>query len=143
MIIDATSSIVGRLSAYASKKLLNGEEVAIVNAEKAVISGDAVKITARYKARRGMRYMANPEKSAKWPRRPDMFLKKIISGMLPKHSSRGAAALKRLKTYIGTPKQFESQKCEKMPKTADKLSGKSISIEKICANLGWENKAKQ
>ncbi len=137
MIFDANGAIAGRLATIAAKTLLKGEDVVVINAEKAVISGDPAKVTQVYRARREMRMMANPEKSAKWPRRPDALLKKIVSGMLPKHSSRGAKALKKFRAYIGVPKEFESQKTEPLKKASSALSIKSISLEKLCAELGW------
>jgi len=39
-IYDATNQIVGRLATYVAKDLLNGEQVVVVNAEKAVLSGN-------------------------------------------------------------------------------------------------------
>ncbi|HNR58089.1 MAG TPA: uL13 family ribosomal protein, partial [Methanothrix sp.] len=39
MIIDASGMILGRLSSLAASELLAGEEIYIVNAEKAIISG--------------------------------------------------------------------------------------------------------
>ncbi len=89
-----------------------------------------------------MRMMANPEKSAKWPRKPDALLKKIVSGMLPKHSSRGASALKRMRAYIGVPKELEGKKAEVFKKTVANLNYKSISLEKMCVGLGWAHAAK-
>ena len=37
-IIDATDATLGRLSTNAAKRLLKGEEIAVVNSEKAIIS---------------------------------------------------------------------------------------------------------
>ena len=39
MIIDAKNVVLGRLSSFAAKQLLLGEEVDIVNCEEAVLSG--------------------------------------------------------------------------------------------------------
>lgn len=39
MIVDATGLVLGRLASVAAKSLLAGEEVKIVNAEKALITG--------------------------------------------------------------------------------------------------------
>ena len=112
----------------------------VINAEKSCISGNAKKIVLRYGARRTMRNMADPETSAKWPRRPDMLFKKIVSGMLPKHSATGAKALKNLRVYIGVPKELEGKPAEKAKKQVSQLKGKSITLEKICADLGWVSK---
>ena len=38
-IINADGLIIGRMASIIAKRLLNGEEIVIVNAEKAVLSG--------------------------------------------------------------------------------------------------------
>ena len=38
-VVNAEGLILGRMSSKVAKKLLNGEEVVIINAEKTVISG--------------------------------------------------------------------------------------------------------
>ncbi|MFH1328337.1 MAG: uL13 family ribosomal protein [Candidatus Bathyarchaeota archaeon] len=38
-IVDATNLIVGRLASSVTKRLLSGEKIVIINAEKAVFSG--------------------------------------------------------------------------------------------------------
>jgi large subunit ribosomal protein L13 len=40
MFIDAEDCVAGRLASVAAKELLKGSHVYIVNAEKAVVSGD-------------------------------------------------------------------------------------------------------
>jgi len=42
LYIDADDQIVGRLSSKIAKLLLNGEEIMLFNAEKAVMSGTPV-----------------------------------------------------------------------------------------------------
>lgn len=137
MIIDASNAVAGRLAAYAAKRLLEGEQVVIVNAEKAVISGDEEEITLVYRKRRGMTQKANPEHAMKWPRRPDFLLKRIIKGMLPKRSNRKTTALKALRVYVGKPASVTGTPVTPI-KTSDKLARGFVSIEKICANLGWK-----
>ena len=39
-IIDASNLLLGRLASIIAKRLLSGEEIIVVNAEKAVISGN-------------------------------------------------------------------------------------------------------
>jgi large subunit ribosomal protein L13 len=136
-VIDATDAVVGRMAARVAKMLLQGEEVAIVNAEKAVVSGSPKKIVEKYFLRRKVQQKANPEESPKWPRRPDLLLKRIIRGMLPKKSARGKNALRKLRCYIGVPKEFEGKSVEKIVKTAKDFNCRFISIQKVCEKLGW------
>ena len=37
VVVNAENAVVGRLASYVAKVALNGEEVTIVNAEKAII----------------------------------------------------------------------------------------------------------
>ena len=51
MIIDASNLILGRMATEVAKKALLGEEIDIVNSEKAVVTGDRKEIFQRYKTR--------------------------------------------------------------------------------------------
>ncbi len=136
LLIDADSAVAGRLAAFAAKKALSGETVVIVNAEKAVISGAPEHVVRKYFKKRSIQNKANPEKSAKTPRRPDLFLKKMIEGMIPK-SPRGSKAEKSIKAFLGVPREYEGKKAEKPVKTAEKLGAKFITLKELCMHLGW------
>lgn len=135
IVFDAQDAVVGRLCTQVAKKALAGEEVAVVNAEKAFLSGDPKGVYSEYQARRGIQQKANPEESAKWPRRPDYLFKRILKGMLPKKKARGAQALKRVKAYIGVPKELEAAKKEKYG--VKSVSAKKITLQELCERLGW------
>lgn len=139
MVIDATDAITGRLSAFIAKKLINGEEVVLLNTEKAVISGNPKRTVNVYHKRRGMRNLGNPENASKWPRRPDYLFKRILQGMLPKQTSRGKNALKKFRAELGAPQKYENEKIEKFKYTKEKLNCKTISLKELCTNLGWKN----
>ena len=141
LVLDADKAITGRLAAYTAKKLLEGHEVVVVNAEKAVFSGNPKKIVARYADKRGIQNKADPDKSPKFPRRPDLFLKKVVFGMLPtSRRNTRKACLHRLRCYMGVPKEFEGKAGKKVIRTADKLSHKPVTIRKVCLALGWQEK---
>ncbi|HDJ89662.1 MAG TPA: 50S ribosomal protein L13 [Thermoprotei archaeon] len=107
IVIDATGHVLGRLASLVAKKLLEGERIVIVNAEKSVIIGSKKMIIDRYKKKLEWRTYYNPEKRGpKIPRRPDTILKRTIRGMLPHKKSRGRNALKRLKVFIGIPERY-------------------------------------
>ncbi|MDP2717567.1 MAG: 50S ribosomal protein L13 [Candidatus Micrarchaeota archaeon] len=137
MNIDATDAIVGRLSAKVAKTLLEGESVVIVNAERAVFSGNPVKVVRVYARRREMTDKADPSLAAKWPRRPDLFLRRIIRGMLPKRHYRQTKALGLLRIHMGVPDGVDGAK--PFSDTAAQLSGSTISVRDVCAHLGWKN----
>ena len=134
-VIEGENAILGRLSAHVAKTLLLGEEVAVVNAEKAIVTGSKEMIFANYKEKhdRGHRY-----KGPFFPKEPHMIVKRTIRGMIPWKRPRGQAAFKRLKVYIGTPEEFKG-KAELVPETSFGKSSapKFVRVERIAKFLGW------
>jgi len=51
-VVDAEGMLLGRLASIVARRSLTGEEFAIVNAEKAVISGTRVRVLANYNQKR-------------------------------------------------------------------------------------------
>jgi large subunit ribosomal protein L13 len=134
-VIDAKDTIFGRAASQIAKKLINGEEIQIINAEKFVIVGNPEQIVQRYLTKRGLKHKGNPELSPKWPKVPHMLVKKMVSGMLPRKSSRGKDALERLMVYTGNPKNIdENLKLEKV--SFDGLS-KHITLHDLCKRIGY------
>ncbi|MEM2174742.1 MAG: 50S ribosomal protein L13 [Candidatus Micrarchaeia archaeon] len=145
MIIDAKDCIVGRLGSYVAKKLLEGNEIILINAEKAIISGNKRNIIEKYLARRRVKQKANPEHSPKWPKRPDLLLRRIIRGMLPYDKAKGRQAYKRLKVYINFPKELQEKLQEKLKdekievvEFSKKEIQKFITVGDLCKELGWK-----
>lgn len=108
-VIDADGLLLGRLSSIVAKRSLEGEEIAIVNAEKTVISGSRARVTAIYRRKRSI---GSVEGGPFFPRRPDQILKRTIRGMLPYKRERGRDAFKRIKAYVGVPKEFSEMEIE-------------------------------
>ncbi len=138
-VIDAEGAILGRLASNVAKELMKDEKVIIVNAEKAVITGNPDDIYAKYKQRVDRADLSNPRRGPKFPRRPDMLVKRTIRGMLPK-TSRGKQMLKNLKVYMGIPKEYD-EKAEKLS-TRQPKKGDFITIEQLSEMLGWRNHVK-
>ncbi len=138
IVYDADGAVVGRLAAVVAHAALAGNEIRVVNAEKAVFSGNTEEITRKYFRRRLQQDKSNPEHSAHWPRRPDLFFKRLVRGMLPWHTARGAAAFKRIIVFYGQgPSELQGAKREKAPKTQEALGRGKVSVSEICAGLGW------
>ena len=104
MIINAENLIIGRLASYAAKQALLGEQVDIINSEKAVITGDKQVLLADYRKKL---VMGTPYKGPFFPRTPDKILKRTIRGMLPYKQPKGRNALKRIKCHIGAPDEIK------------------------------------
>ena len=106
MIIDAKDVIVGRLGSFVAKKALLGEKVDIINCENAVISGNKKVVFSKYKHKDEL---GGPHWGPFLPKRADMFIKRIIRGMIDYKTPTGKKAFERIKCYIGVPNQFENQ----------------------------------
>ena len=131
-IIDANGATLGRLSTNAAKRLLNGEEIAVINSEKAIISGKKSTIKNRYKDKREV---GTYRKGPFFPRMPDRIVKRTIRGMISYQTPHGRASFKRLKCYIGVPKEFEGKKFETIEE-AKKQPVDYITIEELSKLLG-------
>jgi len=105
-VIDANNLILGRMASLVAQRLLKGEEINIINAEKVIISGGKDTTFARYKryTDRGSR-----EFGPHFPRRPDQIVARTIRGMIPHKKMTGREAYNRLKVYIGVPPELSKE----------------------------------
>lgn len=137
-VIDGNDRILGRIGSHVAKELLNGNNVVLVNAEKISVSGSRTTLFAKYKQLIELKDKANPEHSPYWSRRPDLFVKRVIRGMLPYKKARGKSAYKRLRVYIGVPEEFGKRKIEKVEsKKPEELYQKSMTIGELTRSLGY------
>ena len=137
MIIDGEGLILGRLASVVSKKLLDGEEIAILNAEKIIISGTKDWAYAKYKQRIDRASISNPRRMGpKYPRRPDDIFRRTVRGMLPYKQAKGRDAYKSLKVYLGVPQEFEGQEMVHVEEAVPKNVAKSVELGKLSQLLG-------
>jgi len=134
-IIDGTKMLLGRLASNVAKRALLGEEVAIVNSEKVVISGSKKYIMER---RLELLHVGQPNYGPFYPRAPDRFVKRVIKGMLPCKRARGREALKRVKCYIGFPEDFKKEKLQNLENADSKRLQyrKVVTIGAISKRMG-------
>lgn len=112
-IIDASGILMGRMASLVAEELLKGEEIAIINAEECVISGDRRTVFDKYLERRHRSSIVNPARHGPFfPRGPEGIIKRAIRGMLPYKKAKGKEALKRLRVYIGVPLELEGKPTE-------------------------------
>lgn len=134
-VIDADGLILGRLASNVARRCLEGEEIAIINAERAVVSGPKQFIYSHYqvKHQRGSR-----EGGPFFPRRPDHILKRTIRGMLPYKRERGANAFRRVKVYVGVPVEFAGNTPETIEEAhMDRLNNPQyVTLGSISTKLG-------
>ncbi len=132
-VIDADGNVIGRLCTSVAKKILGGEEVVIVNAEKAIVTGSRDAIFAGFKQKKDRGKVIH---GPFYPRRADLILKRTVRGMLPWDHTRGRDAYRRLKVYVGVPKEFDaSEKLKLMGPT--KLSRERyVTLSEVSTYLG-------
>ncbi len=139
-IINAEGAILGRAASKIAKMLLNGENVVVLNAEKMLISGHEKNLVENYKQRIELKDKANPEHSPYWSRKPDLFVKRVIRGMLPYKKAKGKKAYKLLKVYIGIPESYKNKKFEEIEKKdVKKMFEKTISVKELSEKLGYRS----
>ena len=137
MIINGEGLIMGRLASLVSKKLLNGEEIIILNAEKIIISGNKEWAYAKYKQRLDRASISNPRKMGpKFPRRPEDIFRRAVRGMLPYRKTSGREAYKRLKVFVGIPDAYEESEMFEMQEAKAKHIKKGIELGKMSRLLG-------
>lgn len=138
-VYDAEGMVVGRLGAKAAKVALLGDRVVIVNAEKAIITGDRRAVIEAFKEKLNIRTSYNPRKGPFHERRPDKMVRKMIRGMLPWPNPRGKDAYKRIRVYMGVPDEYtETEKMVLEGSRYRSLKRKYITVEDLSQELGWK-----
>ena len=137
-VINAEGHILGRLSSVIAKRLLRGEKIVVVNAEKAIVTGDREMVFQRYKEKydRGSK-----EKGPYFPRHPEKIFKRTVRGMLPWKSRRGREAYRRLRVFIGVPDELKDKEFEVVEQALyEKVSktDKFVTLAEISEYLGYK-----
>ena len=137
MIIDAKDLVLGRLNTFAAKQLLLGNKVDVVNCEEAVVSGKKAAVLDNYIRRIDRKA---PTKGPYFYRRPDMFVKRTIRGMLPFKISRGQDAFRNIKCHIGFPENLRKENAMTVENAKiEKLSSADyLKVKDICKAVGWK-----
>ncbi len=99
VVVDARDCILGRVASEVAQKALAGETVAVVNAERAVITGNEEATMETYHTRANLGSDSGPY----YPKRPDRIFKRSIRGMLPYKTDDGREALSNVRVYVGNP----------------------------------------
>jgi large subunit ribosomal protein L13 len=134
-LVNAEGLILGRMSSKVAKKLLNGEEVVIINAEKTVISG---KKKSKIAEAHVFLEVGAPDRGPFHYRRPDRIVRKTVWGMLPMKQPKGKRALANLKVFLGVPEELKNQKPESVPDAqATKLKGPQFTLAELAKEIGW------
>lgn len=140
LVVDARDCILGRVSSEVAQRAMDGERIAVVNAEQAIITGDEEDVLSVYRKR----VEVGSDQGPYYPRRPDRLFKRAIRGMIPYKTPRGREAFENVRTYVGNPyADDEDREAEILEDTSlDRLSNiKFVTLgeisDQIGANVTW------
>ncbi len=137
-VLDATDQVMGRFASVVAKRLLKGEEIHVVNAEKALITGRRAALIGEYliKTHMGSTASRMRGKGPYYPKRADRILHRVVRGMLPYQTPHGRAALRRLRVYIGVPTEVAGQPTERVAEASTVRTARVIRLGELSGRLG-------
>jgi len=131
VVVDARDCILGRVASQVAERAMDGERVAVVNAERAVITGSEDDVIGTFETRREM----GSDRGPAYPKRPDGILKRSIRGMVPYKTTRGREAFENVRVYMGNPYDDDGEVLDGT--SLDRLSNiKFVSLGEISEALG-------
>ena len=111
-VIDASGLVLGRAASLIAQRLLHGETVIVINAERSVVTGNRKMVIDEYTAARAQ---GSVRSGPHFPRYPDRIFRRTVRGMLPHLKTRGKLAYHRLHVFIGTPAGLSSRTHQALP----------------------------
>jgi large subunit ribosomal protein L13 len=137
LVLDAKNQILGRFASFTAKRALSGDMVIVLNAEKAVISGRRKNIVEEAKRRLRTRTLGTQTHAPVHQRRPDLYLRRVVRGMLPWKKAKGKAAFHRVQVYMGVPEEFSGKTMIRPPGAdASRLTSPYVTLEDLATEIG-------
>ncbi|MFD1645370.1 50S ribosomal protein L13 [Haloarchaeobius litoreus] len=131
VIVDASDCILGRVASLVAERALDGETIAVVNAEEAIITGSEDDIMSTYRKRVEVGSDSGPY----YPKRPDRIFKRSIRGMMPYKTTAGREAFEGVRVYLGNPYDEDGEVLDGT--SLDRLSNiKFVQLGEVSAELG-------
>jgi large subunit ribosomal protein L13 len=136
LVVDARDCILGRVASQVAERSLDGERIAVVNAEAAVVTGNEEATMETYRQRTDV----GSDRGPHYPTRPDGIMKRAVRGMLPHKTERGREAFENVRIYVGNPYDEDGEVLDGT--SLNRLSNiKFTSLgeisEKLGANVTW------
>jgi len=145
VVIDARGHMLGRLATNVAKQLLNGQKITVVRCENINISGSLFRNQLKYKAFKRLTNNVQPSHGPFHYRAPSKLFFRVVRGMMPHKTARGAAALDRLTTYEGCPHPFDMKKKQVCPDALKVLClkpyRKYCMLGDLSEKYGWKSAA--
>jgi large subunit ribosomal protein L13Ae len=145
IVIDGRGHLLGRLASKVAKELLNGQRVVVVRCELLLRSGSLFRNKLKYHEflRKGMN--TNPRRGQFHFRAPSRIFWRVVRGMLPHKTPKGAAALGKLKCFEGIPYPYDQKRRLVVPDALKVLRLKShrkfCVLGELAQQVGWTKKA--
>ncbi len=108
-VVDASGLVLGRAASVIARRLLRGESIVVVNAEKSIVTGSRANVIAQYTAARAR---GSVRRGPHFPRYPDRIFRRTVRGMLPHQKTLGRQAFERLEVHIGVPESLRGAPAE-------------------------------
>jgi large subunit ribosomal protein L13Ae len=144
IVIDGRGHLVGRLASKVAKELLNGQRVVVVRCELLLRSGSLFRNKLNHHEFLRKRMNTNPRRGPFHFRAPSRIFWRVVRGMLPHKTARGAAALGRLKVFDGIPFPYDQKKRMVVPDALKVLRMKShrkfCVLGDLAQLVGWTKK---
>ncbi len=138
LVIDGSEHIAGRLASLVAKSLLEGRRVVVVNTEKIMISGTVSRVKREWDARLEISSVTHPKHGPFHPRTPGRIFARMVRGMLPRRKPSGRVALKRLRTYVGIPEEYEGVEKQTFKEAMiTKSAAYYVSLGELAKMIGW------
>jgi len=145
VIVDGRNHMVGRLASKVAHQLLRGQKIVVVRCESLCFSGSLFRNNIKFHEFLHLANNTNPRRQFKHFRSPSRMFWRIIRGMMPHKTARGAAALQRLKVFEGIPYPYDQKKRMVVPQALKVLRIKSFrhtcKVGDLANQVGWRNKA--
>ena len=142
VVVDGKGHLLGRLASIVAKQLLSGQRVVVVRCEELNISGSFFRNKLKYHAFLRKKVVTNPRRGAFHFRAPSKIFWRTVRGMIPHKTSRGAAALERMKVFEGIPEPFSSMKRMVVPAALRvmrlKPGRRFCTLKRLSTEVGWK-----
>lgn len=135
-VINAENMVLGRLASLVAKELINNvktyknEEFAVVNVDKAIIVGKKKDILGKYK--KLAEDIGSDRKGPYIIRRPDRLFRRTVRGMVPIKQASGRDAFKKMKAYMGVPREFQGVEQETFEAAVYGGHRRHLNLEVLC-----------
>ena len=135
-VVDARDCILGRVASNVAQRALDGERIAVVNAEEVIITGGEDDVMKTFEKRAEI----GSDRGPYYPKRPDRIFKRSIRGMLPYKETHGREAFENVRVYVGNPYDEDGEVLEGT--SLDRLSNiRFVQLgdvsQKLGANVTW------